>query len=230
MPEYLNAVIFAAGEFDGCDYKKHENDYVIAADAGYLNAVKIGVEPDLVIGDFDSLGRIPAHDNLKILPKEKDDTDTAYAVKCALGIGIKKIFIFGGLGGRLDHTLANIQMLSYMARRGVKGYLVGRSEVYSCVQNGEMILHGRCGQTVSVFSLSETSSGVYERGFKYTLEDAVIERTFPIGVSNEFACERGEISVKSGELLVSSITDTDRFVEKNRSTNDEIHQKFNIYY
>ncbi|MBQ7820771.1 MAG: thiamine diphosphokinase [Clostridia bacterium] len=230
MSQKHNAVIIAAGEIGNVKYICHESDLVIAADKGYLSAQAIGVVCDRVIGDFDSLGSVPEHDALTVLPVEKDDTDTAYAVKCALEAGAQKIFILGGLGGRLDHTLANIQMLTYIARAGSVGYLVNGTEALTVIKNREVRLHGRMGQTLSVFSLSDKSAGVCEAGLKYTLENAELEAGFPLGVSNEFADTEAVISVADGELLIFSRGDMSSFVENNRAEENGVYQKLNIYF
>ena len=230
MSQKYNAVIFAAGEIKNIEYSRSCCDYVIAADRGCLAASEFGIDPERVIGDFDSLGYVPKHKELTVLPVEKDDTDTAYAVKCALGMSLKRIFILGGLGGRLDHTIANIQMLTYIARENGIGFLVNDNEALFVIRNREVTLHGSIGQPVTVFSLSDRSIGVYERGFKYTLEDAVLDTGFPLGVSNELAKESASISVECGELLVYVRGDMCSFIEKNRLTDGEVHQNLNIYF
>ncbi|MBO7148262.1 MAG: thiamine diphosphokinase [Clostridia bacterium] len=216
MDKYTNAVIIAAAPVAKTEYKKREGDLVIAADRGYAFASEKGIKCDLVIGDFDSLGSVPSHDFLERLPVEKDDTDTAYAIKRALALGAKRIFIIGGLGGRLDHTLANIQMLTYIARQGAEGFLINGDEILFVIKDQKVRLCVSKKTPVSVFSLSESSDGVVEKGFKYTLDGAVLESGFPLGVSNETADECAEISVKNGELLICVNTDSTNFIEKNR--------------
>lgn len=230
MCERLNAVIFAAGEMCDLEYERRAEDIVIAADRGYLFAKRLGIEPEIVVGDFDSLDSPPDREGVTVLPREKDDTDTAYAIKCALDMGVKRIFICGGLGGRLDHTFANIQLLTYIARAGGIGYLVGERELLCVLRDDGAVLHGERGQTVSVFSLSDSSSGVYERGFKYTLENAVLESGFPLGVSNELEDECAEISVEHGELLVCANGSFTDFIARNRLSKEEINRKLNIYF
>ncbi len=225
-----NAVIIAAGELGEIKYSRHEKDFVIAADKGYIFSQSLGIKPDLVVGDFDSLGSVPKHDNVTVLPVEKDDTDTSYAVKVALDMGIKRIFILGGLGGRFDHSFANIQLLTYIARAGAAGFLVSDNEVMTVIKDVSAFLFGREGQTVSVFSLSGKSLGVCEKGFKYTLEDAELESGFALGVSNELAEQSAELSVKKGELLVYARGDMSDFTEKNRLTDTDVYGNFNVYF
>ena len=107
--------IFGAIPIDSFNLKINENDIVIAADAGIINVRKFNIKPDYIIGDFDSLGYTPTDSNTIIHPIEKDDTDTMLAVKLGFKKGYKDFRIFGGIGGRLDHTFANIQTASYIA-------------------------------------------------------------------------------------------------------------------
>lgn len=229
MQKYDNAVIFAASDIRGVSYEKADTDLVIAADLGYKNAQNMNVYPDLVIGDFDSLGNLPEHKSVIKLPVEKDDTDTSFAVKKALTMGAKSIFILGGLGGRLDHTFANIQLLDYIADKGAQGYLINDGEMLTVIKNRDVRIHGKIGETVSVFSLSDSSQGVYERGFKYTLENAVIEKSFPLGVSNELSENVGEISVKNGTLLIYAGDTACDFIDKNRHKYTPVNDLLNIY-
>ena len=112
--------------------------FVIAADKGLVHLEAQGIRPDLIVGDFDSLGRVPAGDNILRHPVEKDDTDTMLAVKTALDRGMGTIVFYGCLGGRLDHTYANFQTLTYLARHGAVGYLVGRDSAAAASFCGEI--------------------------------------------------------------------------------------------
>lgn len=101
-------------------------DYVIAADRGYDSLMAYGVTPDLVVGDFDSLGRTPSHPNVIQLPAEKDDTDMVYALRKGLELGYRRFVLLGGVGGRLEHTLGNLQLLDWLTSPGAHGFLAGR--------------------------------------------------------------------------------------------------------
>ena len=215
-----NAVIFGAIGTE-ISYTPKESDLIIAADKGFKTLGKRNIVPDLILGDFDSLGSIPTGENVMVLPIEKDDTDMAFAVKYALDKGIRQIFILGGIGKRLDHSFANIQLLSYIKRCGGRGFLLSDNEMLTVISDESIKLTGKAGQRVSVFSLSEKSMGVCERGFKYTLDNAELSNGFPLGVSNELAGERGEISVSSGELLIYADGVCD-FISDNRNCKDNI--------
>ncbi len=194
--------IIAAGESGKIEIEKGKNDYVICADAGYLKAIECGITPDLVVGDFDSLGRIPELENIDVHPAEKDETDTFLALTCGMERGYGNFMIFGALGGRLDHTFANLQLLKYLCEKNVSCTLVSERETVTAIKNSSFSFPEGERGTVSVFSLSDESKGVFERGFKYTLENAVLTSSFPLGVSNELTGEGGEISVSDGVLMI----------------------------
>ena len=193
--------IAGAGEFCGGELPA-AGDYVIAADGGYLGLVAHGVEPDVVVGDFDSLGELPEHPNVLRCPAEKDDTDMMLAVKEGLARGCDRFVINGGLGGRLDHTLANIQALAYIANSGGRGCLVGRGVRVTAVKDGSLSFGEGASGIVSVFCVGERAEGVTLTGLKYPLTDAVLTGDFPLGVSNEFTGVPATITVRSGTVLV----------------------------
>ncbi len=175
-------------------------DYVIAADAGYMQLG--GIRPDLVVGDFDSLGFAPENERVVRHPARKDDTDTLLAVKLGLEKGCTRFVILGGLGGRLDHTIANIQTLSYLAARGARGCLAGERECVILLRNGEVRFEKNCSGTVSVFAHGGTAYGVMEEGLAFPLTDATLTCDFPLGVSNAFTGVPARIAVREGQLIV----------------------------
>lgn len=193
--------IIGAGDFYGLREAPDDSDYVIAADAGYRVCVENNIIPDLVIGDFDSLGGAPKHPNVIELPEEKDDTDTMFAVKTGLNKGYRRFYIYGGLGGeRDDHTLANLQSLLYIAKHGARGWLYGKNCVWTAVKDGSVKIAG--SGNVAVFCLDGTAKGVSLKGLKYELCDAEISSDFPLGASNFLSGSEAEISVKDGTLLI----------------------------
>ncbi len=194
--------LFGAGEhYQLPDFQSA--DFIIAADGGFAYLGKHGVVPDLVIGDFDSLSAPPAGGPKTIvLPQEKDDTDMLAALREGWDCGFRRFCIYGGTGGRLDHTIANIQCLAGLACRGGRGYLFDRDTVITAVHNGGIAFPAGAGGIVSVFSCSGTSTGVSEQGLKYPLNNATLRSTYPLGVSNRFTGAPGSISVQSGTLLV----------------------------
>ena len=176
--------------------------FLIAADAGLRYLRSAGISPDLIVGDFDSLGEAPAGENVVYHRPEKDDTDTMLAVQEGLTRGYDRFLIYGGLGGRLDHTLANLQTLSFLCRHGARGYLVGGGIVASAFRNGGIAFRDVLRGTVSVFAPDGDAKGVYERGLKYALDNYTMSSAYPIGVSNEFTGAPSEITVRDGTLLV----------------------------
>ena len=194
--------IFAAGQIADAEVKIPESAFMIAADAGLLFLRKRGISPDLIVGDFDSLGEKPTGENVVYHRPEKDDTDTMLAVREGLARGYDRFLIYGALGGRLDHTLANLQTLGFLCAHGARGYLVGEGSAVTAFRSGGLAFRDTLRGTVSVFALGADAEGVFERGLKYALDDYTMSAAFPIGVSNEFTGAPSEITVRDGTLLV----------------------------
>ena len=198
--------IAGAGEYCGA-YTPKSGDYIIAADGGYSALVSRGITPDIVVGDFDSLETAPEHPNIVRAAPEKDDTDMLLAINHGFTRGCRTFIIDGGLGGRFDHTLANIQLLAHIAGRGdvqnTRGYLLGRDICITAVLNGSVeFLPGASGG-ISVFSYSPASHGVTLAGLKYPLSDATLTCDYPIGVSNEFTGAPAAVTVRNGTVIVT---------------------------
>ena len=194
--------IFGAGEHFEPSPVPGDGDVIIAADGGYDHILRSGLRADLIIGDLDSLGEIPRHADVRILPQEKDDTDMAAAIRCGWERGYRIFHIYGGTGGRLDHTLANIQCIADLAGRGARGFLYDRDTVITAIRNTAISFPHGCTGVVSVFSHSDTAAGVYETGLKYPLVNAALRNNCPLGVSNEFTGAPGSVEVRAGTLVV----------------------------
>ncbi|NLI55287.1 MAG: thiamine diphosphokinase [Clostridiales bacterium] len=175
-------------------------DLVIAADGGYAHLA--GVHADLVVGDFDSLGYVPEGETVVRHPAEKDDTDTMLAARLGLERGYHAFLLLGGVGGRLDHTLANIQTLAFLRANGARAALQGETVTVTMIQNEALRFREGLSGILSAFSYGERASGVYERGLAYALDDATLTDANPLGVSNAFTGAPAELSVRSGRLLV----------------------------
>jgi len=255
-----HAILVGAGELDKSMAIKiknsiSEHDYVIALDGGLNFCAEHGIEPDMIVGDFDSLTQeinktnkeqhaqsqqknmeMPTITKDEILtrypkeiiyrlPCEKDDTDTLAAIKMAIEKGFIQFTIYGGLGGRLSHTMANIQTLMYLKEQGLYGELIGdkcrvlliknesislqpygikeeSSSLKLSMEKADKLSQPQTGGYISIFSYSEKAVGVTLKNLKYEIEDAELTNTFPIGVSNEFVGKKAEISVKQGVLLI----------------------------
>lgn len=179
-----------------------EAEYIIACDSGYEYARRLGIKPNLLLGDFDSYrGVLPQDVEILRLPVEKDDTDTMSAMRRALDAGYRHIRIYCALGGRLDHLFANIQAAAFGAEHGARVELIGRETVIYVFADSKLELEAREGWSLSVFALSEVCRGVTLRGVKYELCDVEVTNRFPIGTSNEWA-GRAEISVEQGIAAV----------------------------
>lgn len=177
--------------------------FVIACDRGYEYAQRCGITPDLLVGDFDSC-RVPVDPAVPLLrfPAEKDDTDTMLAVREAIARGFAEATLCCALGGRLDHTLSNLQSLVFAREHGLSLRLVSADTEIYVLRNSRLTLPRREGFSLSVFSYSERSRGVCLRGVKYPLDDAELSSAFPLGVSNAWQDETADVSVAEGTLLI----------------------------
>ncbi len=194
-------LIFCAGGFDGLLAPPAPEDILIAADGGLVHTQALGLTPDVILGDFDSLGYVP--EGSAVFPVEKDDTDAMLAVKKGLEMGCREFLLYGSLDGpRLDHTVANFQTLQYLADHGTTGYLVGKDHIVTVVKNGGVSFPSTATGILSVFCLGQDARGVNIRGLHYPLENGTLTAGFPLGVSNHFTGKRAEVSVKNGSLLV----------------------------
>lgn len=200
--------IFAAGSFYGLREAPLAGDVVIAADAGFRLCRELGVTPDLLMGDFDSMEAPKDFAHLIRVPVEKDDTDTMLAVKTGLERGETEFHIYGGMGGRrTDHTIANFQALLYLARRGAQGWLYGQGERYTAVCGGTVTFPARDRGILSVFCLGADARDVSIQGGQYPLHHAVLTAEFPLGVSNHFVGQPITVSVRDGSLLIGLVED-----------------------
>ncbi len=193
--------------FEGGCFLPEEGDYVIAADGGLRHLEAAGIEPDMIVGDFDTLGYKPEHKNLVCLQREKDWTDTFVAMEKGVELGYETFVFYGCLGGKLEHTIANLQHLMWLSQRGLSGWMTdGRCWLTavsgSGTKSGHLTLPVRRRGMVSVFCMGDKAEGVSLSGLKYGLQDGELTGSFPLGVSNEFIGERTEISVRKGTLLV----------------------------
>jgi thiamine pyrophosphokinase len=193
--------IVGAGDFTEEKLSIPSGSYLIAADGGYEHLKRLGIEPDMVLGDFDSTPA-PKHPNVVKHPPMKDDTDMLLAVKTGLKMGYKNFILLGGMGGRLDHTLANIQALVYLSRRGARGILFGAGTAMSAITNSKFNFDASACGIVSVFCSGDKAEGVNLTGLKYPLIEATLTDEMPLGVSNEFTGAPSEISVKKGSLII----------------------------
>lgn len=211
----MNAVIVCNGSVGdySCYGRYFENtELIICVDGGARHIKRFGVKPHVLLGDFDS---IPEEDfkhfqetDVEIIrfPREKNMTDTELAIEFAAGKGCKSIVFIGALGTRFDHSLANIFLLKKMLDRGIHGLIVNEQNEITLIRD-RIQLHREDDMKVTLLPLSEAVQGVTTRGMYYPLKDATMEMGTSWGVSNEFDSEAGEVTVKSGLLLVIKARD-----------------------
>ena len=198
----MRCYIFGAGSFFGLIKPPLAGSLIIAADGGLSYLEKEGIRPDIICGDFDSLGKTPFGDNVVRVPVEKDDTDMALAISLGKKKGADEFILYGGTGGRPDHTMANYQTLCHIAKEGCRGYLIGEHYIATAIHNGKIAFpKGKTG-TISVFCMGKEAIGVSLKGLKYPLDNAKLFPDVPLGVSNSFTGETAEISVHDGTLLI----------------------------
>ncbi len=194
-------IIFCAAGFDGLAEPIGEDDFVIAADGGLRHTRALGLTPDCILGDFDSLGYVP--EGAKVFPTRKDDTDSMLAIREGLSRGYREFVLYGALDGeRPDMAVANYQALLFLADRGARGLLVGKRFRAAVVKDGCLTFPAGPDGTVSVFCLGADARGVTIRGLGYPMEEGTLTARFPLGVSNRFTGAPAEIRVKDGSLLV----------------------------
>lgn len=196
--------IFAAGTFYGLRERPSAGDFIIAADAGYSICQKAGVIPDLLLGDFDSMEPPAGFSHILRLPVEKDDTDTLAALRAGLERGCDDFHIYGGTGGqRLDHTLANLQSLLFLRRKGARGWLYDNDFVWTVIENEALEIPKTVEWGLfSAFCLGDRAEGIDEEGFQYLLKDAVLTPDFPLGVSNHILAPVARAAVRNGALAI----------------------------
>lgn len=199
--------VFAGGVIENPEFIDKEEllnscDYIICADGGYRYAEKLGIVPDLFVGDFDSYsGELPKGIKVHKSVPEKDDTDTLLAVREAIEAGCGKIRLYGALGARIDHTLANIQTMIFAHNRGCELKIIDETNEMSLQGAGERSYIRREGWYFSLFAVVGNAVISSCRGVKYPIENYEMTPGFPIGVSNEITAEKAVLCVESGLVL-----------------------------
>ena len=219
--------IVGAGDFHG-SFTPEDGDLVIAADGGYLELKKRGIRCDILLGDMDSLSELgESPESLGLVKSastsfgtcerakssehtpeilkfkvEKDETDTHLAYVEGARRGYKTFYIYGGTGGREDHTFANYSLLLYGKNRGNSITLVGKSREFFVIKNESISLIRERGKDLSVFAFGGAAHGVTVKGAKYEAENVTLTSDFPLGVSNSFLDGEVTVSVADGALLL----------------------------
>ena len=217
VPKDLCGVVISGGDFSKEDadaiLSMKKPYYVIAADKGMENAASYGIKPDAVIGDFDSSSKASV-DRLSSLEKDgeievirlspmKDDTDTEAALRLALSRCTGDIYIFGGIGTRIDHLLGNIHILLIADEAKRSAYLMNKNNRIRLLSGPITIKKNELfGKYVSFFPISSDVFGLSLRGFLYELNDAKLSYGTSLGCSNELHGDIGEVDFSQGRLLM----------------------------
>ena len=178
-------------------------DYIIAVDAGFAYLDELGIAPDMAVGDFDSLGYVPKCKRVSRHPVKKDKSDMELAMEKAMDWGHDDLVIYGALGGRLDHTIANLQLFAKFSERDVCVTAIADTYAVRLLTGPDVFELPPLGAgTVSVFSANDTAQGVIERGMAYSLDDEPLSNRTSRGLSNELVDEEATVAVESGTLYV----------------------------
>lgn len=195
--------IFAGGVISDLSFIEiASDDTVICADRGLVHTERLGIKPHLVVGDFDSYnGALPEDTEIHRSVPEKDDTDTMLALKLAIERGAERVMIYGAFGGRIDHTIANIQTLRYALENGCEAILIDSDNIALLQTKSTRTYPYREGWYFSFFAYTEKVV-VSLIGTKYTLDNAEITSSFPLGVSNEITSDEAVMTINEGTALV----------------------------
>ncbi|MFJ8529731.1 thiamine diphosphokinase [Bacillus sp. NPDC094106] len=209
--------ILAGGPEEYCaDFSRYENEEVVwaAVDRGVYRLLQRGIVPTIAFGDYDSVTEEELAwmqkqtDELHIVPREKDQTDLEIAISWALEQKPKLIRIFGATGGRLDHGLANIQMLLKGLEESTEMCIVdNKNEIFVRDVGTYIIEENKQFPYVSFVPVTECVNGITLRSFKYPLTDKTIKWGSTLCISNELLAEKGTFSFTSGILMVIRSTD-----------------------
>ncbi len=199
------AIVFCSGmmDSDAVWLPEYENDMILCADGGYRHAMRLGVTPDLIIGDLDSgINQYPDEIASQIYPSEKDATDTNLCLDYAIEQGCSEVIILGGLGGRLDHEFSHYALLLYGLRRGVKVRLVNASnEIW--MENGPFTLEPTDKKYISFFPFGGDVEEFTVQGLKYEAENMTLRCDLVQASSNQFEDgQKAEVSFKQGGTLL----------------------------
>ncbi len=189
-------------------YKDNEYSYCMGVDKGAEYAYNAGIKPDMVLGDFDSANKDvityfneAADIEVRAFPAEKDETDTHLALLEAMKLGSTHIDIIGGIGSRMDHTLANIHIMKLPLEQGIQCRMINESNIIS-LANKYVQLKKRDYPYVSLIPLTSKVGGITTKDMKYPLYDYTMEQGISVGISNEIMDEEGAVTLRSGILIV----------------------------
>ena len=198
-------VVVGGADINNYEYIKTritENDYVVFCDSGLKHMKELGVTPSLIVGDFDSYNNPNLDVETIVLPCEKDDTDTVFAVKEAINRGYDEFLLIGVIGARLDHTLGNVSILLYLESLSKKGVIIDDYSEMEIVSKEPAFIDDSYA-FFSLLNITGIAKGVTIRNAKYPLDKAEITCEYQYAVSNEvLSGKTAEVSVQNGKLLL----------------------------
>ena len=202
----MKVFIYTGGSILAQNITEHPkgDDLIIAADGGLLNATALGVTPDILLGDLDSLGSAKPPKTTEVLqvPAEKDFTDTQLAVDTAIKKGATEIVIIGGLEGRLDHTLSNLSLLEELSAKRVHAHITSGANRVRYINSTSTLIPKSGYRYLSILCLTDKAKGVSAEGCKYPLKNATLRRNFQYAISNEIVGNCALISVRKGGIYI----------------------------
>ncbi len=202
--EQKTAYITGAGAFTARGFAPGPLDAVVAADGGYESLRRHGIRPSLVLGDMDSIIGLPRGIASLRFPRSKDLTDMALALRLLQARGYRQFKLYGALGGRLDHSLANVHLLAGFGRAGMRGIIIAPDVTVLHVSDDILTLPPLPkGAPISVFAWGSLAKGVTLSGLRYPLCEAALDPFIPLGVSNEAAGGPVKVQVREGTLIVA---------------------------
>ncbi|WP_273402264.1 thiamine diphosphokinase [Traorella massiliensis] len=194
-------ILIGAGEMKEKNISLEKNDFVIAVDGGYQYCLNLNIHPDLVVSDFDSYPHeIKGIEILRSQP-EKDDTDMMLAILAGLERGYDEFVIYGGMGGRLEHTLGNIQCLNFLCQKKAHGIMISQNSRVEVLGKGSRSYDASMSGYISIFSLADESVISIEN-LKYSLDHKRISNATTLGVDNEFIGKESKITLHEGCICI----------------------------
>ena len=201
-------IIIGGAPINNYEYIKkqlNQDDYFIYCDSGLKHVHDLGYHPNLIVGDFDSFEKPQELSNVIVLPCEKDDTDTMYAIKHALKEGFNEFLLIGVVGLRIDHTFGNLQALLYIDNEGCNGLIIDDFSEIEIVGKTPKYVEDKF-KYFSVLSIGDIISGVSIENAKYPLNEAQITNYYPLGVSNEvIEGKTSKIQIKEGKAYLIKV-------------------------
>ncbi|MBQ6234151.1 MAG: thiamine diphosphokinase [Clostridia bacterium] len=192
-------------DYDSIRDQLRPDDYVVYCDSGLRHMERLHASPSLIVGDFDSYEKPETDVETIVLPREKDDTDTMFAVREALRRGCDRFLLIGVIGARLDHTLGNVSILLFLDSIGIPAAIIDDYSEMEIVSRQEAAIGGDYAY-FSLLNISGTAFGINISGAKYPLENAEITCEYQYGISNEvLPGHTARVSVKTGRLLLIKV-------------------------